>query len=474
MLISTLLTTSCLVAVASAQAITLVGGDSSSSSSSVSSTSGSASSSSSGYSGVPTGSVTDLPSGSYLSYSTTITLSSTSRPAYGSMSSSSATTMAGNATRSSNATMTSSSTSTNSVTLIGGRPTTTSVNGTSNSTATSSTSSAATATNTTPCNNYPEFCARKYSNITMVAAHNSAFDVKNNAASNQDYNSIAQLNDGIRLLQTETHWPNETAPYLCHSSCDILNVGTLEAWLTTLTEWVAAHPYDVITLLIGNQDFKDVEDFVPAFQNSGITQYVYTPSQIPLGLDDWPTLSYMILTRQRVVVFMDYDADQTKVPWILDEFSQMWETPFNPTNNSFPCTVQRPPGLSDADAMDRMYLLNNNLNTEITLLGESILVPTTTLLNVTNAANGTGSLGESSLGCVKDWGRAPNFLDVDYYNAGDGSVFEVAARWNNVTYTRSCCGSDSSVSAGEKTLEIVGRAWVSMCVIVVLSCWMLM
>lgn len=40
------------------------------------------------------------------------------------------------------------------------------------------------------------------------------------------------------------------------------------------------------------------------------------------------------------------------------------------------------------------------------------------------------------------WTRPPNFLLVDYYNDGSypGSVFEVAAQMNNVTYTGPCCG----------------------------------
>ena len=45
------------------------------------------------------------------------------------------------------------------------------------------------------------------------------------------------------------------------------------------------------------------------------------------------------------------------------------------------------------------------------------------------------------------WDAPPNFLLVDYYNYGDpkpGSVFEVAARWNNVTYNRPCCGSEAN------------------------------
>lgn len=474
MLVPSLLTAGSLLALVAGQTT-----DTSSPAAAGSSTETSSLDSTSGYIGVPTGSVTDLPTGPYISYASTITLSSSSAElAYGSMSSSSSSSMASNTTQSSNVTMSStSSTSTDSQTLLGGtvQATSTMLNGTSSTNATS-TSTAPTATNTQPCNSYAEFCGRKYSNITYVAAHNSAFDVTGNAASNQKYGSIAQLNDGIRLLQTETHWPNSSAPYLCHTSCDILNVGTLESWLTNITAWVAAHPYDVVTLIVENQDYKPVTDYLPSFQNSGIMQYVYTPSQVPMTLDDWPTLSYMILMRQRVVVFMDYEANQTAIPWILDEFSQVWETPFNPTTQDFPCTIQRPPGLSNASSEERMYLLNNNLNTEITLLGESLLVPTTTLLNVTNAANASeyGTLGRSALQCYNDWGRAPNFLDVDYYNVGSGSVFEVAARWNNVTYNATCCGLDATVSSmAGRTMEVVGRVWVSMAVLVVMTTWLL-
>lgn len=35
---------------------------------------------------------------------------------------------------------------------------------------------------------------------------------------------------------------------------------------------------------------------------------------------------------------------------------------------------------------------------------------------------------------LEDWGKPPNFLLVDYYNKGGGSVFEVAAKLNGVKY----------------------------------------
>jgi len=46
---------------------------------------------------------------------------------------------------------------------------------------------------------------------------------------------------------------------------------------------------------------------------------------------------------------------------------------------------------------------------------------------------------------IEQWDRPPNWLLVDFYNRGSapGSVFEVAAQANGVTYNRPCCGTDA-------------------------------
>ncbi|KAL8739011.1 MAG: hypothetical protein Q9181_000293 [Wetmoreana brouardii] len=296
-------------------------------------------------------------------------------------------------------TTTSSSSSTSFTLLQGTYRTTAPVNGTVTGNSTSSrTSTSAQPINTQPCNNYPELCNRKYSNITEVAAHNSPFIAPNNAAANQALGVIDQLNDGIRMLQGQTHFVNGIM-YYCHTSCDLLNAGTAESYYADIASWVRSHPYDVVTVLIGNGDLVNVNNYVAPLQSSGLAKYAYVPPKVPMSLDDWPTLSEMILMQKRVVMFMDYNANQTAVPYVLDQFSQMWETPFSPTNRSFPCTQQRPPGLSTQDAEQRLYIANHNLNTELTLGGISILVVTVTLLNETNSVTGYGSLGRMADDC---------------------------------------------------------------------------
>ncbi|KAL1296865.1 hypothetical protein AAFC00_004482 [Neodothiora populina] len=332
----------------------------------------------------------------------------------------------------------------------------------STSSSSGSTSSSAAPTNTQPCNGWPEFCNRKYGNITEVCAHNAAFSIKGNAASNQDTTITQQLNDGVRMIQGETQWVNNTI-YNCHTSCDLLNAGTWQSGLEEVAAWVRDHPYDVVTLLIVNSQFIYVDNYTAPLQASGLGPYLYEPPYIPMRLDQWPTLSEMILTQKRVVVFMDYMADQTTVPYILDEFTHMWETPFSPTDTSFPCDIQRPPGLNETVGRDeRMYMANHNLNAEISLLGNSFLVPNTAELNVTNAAGlQQQMLGANAGNCTERWGRPPNFLLVDYYDNGNGSVFEVAAKHNNVTYDRACCGivtSDAVRHSGRAQLIVAAAA----------------
>ncbi|EFQ96692.1 hypothetical protein MGYG_08616 [Nannizzia gypsea CBS 118893] len=312
-------------------------------------------------------------------------------------------------------------------------------------------------TNTRPCNGYAEFCARSYGNITQVVAHNSPFVRPGNIASNQELDVVTQLNDGIRMLQFQTHMLNGTL-YLCHSSCDLLNAGTLESYLKKVTDWLKANPYDVVSLLIGNGDFVKVTDFTKPIQSSGLIDLVYTPKQPSPDRDDWPTLSEIILSGKRAVVFMDYEANHNEVPYILDEFTYIWETPFSPTDRNFPCVVQRPPGLNEADARKRMYMANHNLNLEISIAGATILVPNTVLLNETNAVSGYGSLGAMAGNCTEKWDRPPNFLLVDYYNVGNvnGSVLQVAAELNNVTYNGKCCGRATSLASGSLLARLSG------------------
>lgn len=57
--------------------------------------------------------------------------------------------------------------------------------------------------------------------------------------------------------------------------------------------------------------------------------YAYTPSSVPIAKADWPTLQTLIDAGTRVVNFLAQNADVSTAPYLIDEFTNVWETPYD-------------------------------------------------------------------------------------------------------------------------------------------------
>ncbi|GAA5963810.1 hypothetical protein JCM21900_000050 [Sporobolomyces salmonicolor] len=301
---------------------------------------------------------------------------------------------------------------------------------------------APTASAQTVCNGYSDFCDRKYSNVSIIGAHDSYSVSAGSIAANQNYTVETQLNNGVRMLQVQGHM-NGNDLHLCHTSCFLLDAGTFTSYLTTVKSWLDANPDEVITLLLVNTDGIAPSVWAQSYNASGLSQYVYTPSSVPIAYDAWPTYGELIGNGTRVVSFLAQNADVSEVPYLLDEFTNIWETPYDETDTSFPCTVNRVTG----SATNKMYLMNHFLDVNTTLLGEIIPVPATQELDQTNAADGTPtSLGTQADQCFANYQYWPTFTLVDFYDVGNGSVFEYAAALNGVSYKAVAMGNGTSSS----------------------------
>ena len=274
----------------------------------------------------------------------------------------------------------------------------------------------------TLCNGHAELCNRKYSNITTIGAHDSAF-VGQLPQDNQGVPVTAQLDAGIRFLQVQSHKNILGTLQLCHTSCFEEDAGKVETYLSTVKSWLDAHPNEVVTLLIVNGDNVPVSEFDDAYKSSGLNSLAYTPPTSPLAIDAWPTLQELVTANTRLVAFLDAGADPS-VPYILDEFSYFFETPFDTLDPAFPeCTIDRPAG---AKADGRMYIVNHFLDVE----WEGIDVPDRGALLQTNAAEGVGSIGSQADLCSGLYGRAPVGVLVDFFDQGD--VFRAQDRLNGL------------------------------------------
>ncbi|CAL1694011.1 unnamed protein product [Somion occarium] len=282
------------------------------------------------------------------------------------------------------------------------------------------------------CNGHAELCDRSYGNVTFVGAHNSYAVGINNLATNQDYDITQQLQDGVRMLQMQAHNQNGVIQ-LCHTACGLYNGGTLEDFLGKVKTFMDANPNEVVSLLVVNSDNLPPSQYDDVFRAAGVDTLSYAPATATLTQGEWPTLGSMIDSGKRLVTFLSTTADFNSVPYLIDEFTNVWETAFDVTDPaSFDCTVNRTKG----DSETQLYLINHFLDQ---LIGgfPGLPAPFKEQANVTNSASGPGSLGEQVNTCVNDHGRNPNFLLVDFYEFGGGSVFQVAATANGVDYNPS-------------------------------------
>ncbi|KAF6223194.1 hypothetical protein HO133_000036 [Letharia lupina] len=268
------------------------------------------------------------------------------------------------------------------------------------------------------CNGHVELCDRRYSNITQIATHDSAF-VGILPTDDQDVDVTAQLDAGVRFLQAQTHRNVVGTLSLCHTSCFLKDAGSVESYLEVVKGWLDTHPKEVVTLLLTNGDNVPINDFDKVFTASGIQPYAYVPgpSHDPSILDSWPTLGELIGNGTRLVAFLDYGALDT-VPYILPEFLYFWETPFDMTDPSFPqCIIDRPGGVVNDPAQSHhlMYIVNHFLDTE--MLGMDI--PDRRDARKTNSATSGESINAQVRLCQQQHDRAPKGILVDFFDKGD-------------------------------------------------------
>ncbi|KAK2129590.1 PLC-like phosphodiesterase [Fusarium oxysporum II5] len=253
------------------------------------------------------------------------------------------------------------------------------------------------------CNGHDELCRRKYSDITFIGTHNSAF-VGKLPVHNQYISVAEQLDLGVRSLQAQTQ-DKDGDIQMCHTHCWELDAGLLQDYLEEISEWVGKNPDEVVTILLTNIDALPIEKFDEAFSSAGLKDLVFRP-KTKLSRDEWPTLQKLLEDRTQLVVFMDYNMDEGRVDYILDEFDYFWETPFGESNSSFPtCEVDRP---EKGDPTQLMGIMNHMLNYDV--LG--IVIP--------NQADAKKTQFRDN------WGRRPNVVLLDWVNVGEAMDAQIS------------------------------------------------
>lgn len=278
---------------------------------------------------------------------------------------------------------------------------------------------------TAECNGGADLCNRTYDNITQLVTHDS-YALTPNIAATQDYNIIDQLNDGVRgiKLSAVPSIGNPEVIHLCHTFCRILDAGLVSDTLNNISQWLQNNPKEVVTIMWNNlYNFKATQ-LAAAYEASDIMPYVYLHNTL-----SWPTIQEMIDTNKRLVNFVDAEADTAQVPWLMNQFSYVFETPYDNVDlESLNCNVDR---ISQGSSPhDLMYVMNHFIYGVIQMGALKIEIPLKEKANKTNAKE---SLLDHAFNCSAIFQKKPSFIEVDFYTIGD--ALSVVSNLNGIPAT---------------------------------------
>lgn len=296
-------------------------------------------------------------------------------------------------------------------------------------------------TTSSACNNSPSLCDQSYSSISQLGSHDAPFlrneETGYSTSGNQFFDTTIQLNAGVRLVSAQVQRADDSGGelHVCHTSCDLLDAGTLSSWLTEVRNWMESNPNDVVTVLLVNGAEADATELASHYATAGITaDLAYTPTGATYQSQQWPTLQSLINSGTRMINFVSGMGDNSAAPYLMDQFDYIFENDYDNTSpTDFSCEANRP-GVAVGNTArvisnGMMPLMNHFLYAE---LGLGIQAPNQTYVTTTNAPDGgLGNLGDAATTCTQAYGRAPAFILVDFFNVGP--AIATVDRLNGVT-----------------------------------------
>jgi len=315
----------------------------------------------------------------------------------------------------------------------------------------------------TACNGHEELCDRPLNEVAFAATHNamSSSEYPNWLFGQQERGLTGQLQDGVRALLIDAHYgqqvgnrvltdldgeqrevaerelgPEATAAatrirdrllsggqepgpmrvWLCHVMCE-LGAFPIEDGLREIRDFLVAHPHEVLVVIV-EDDGPTPQDIAKAVKDSGLEPYVWKrPPAGPGG--PWPTLREMIQSGQRVLMMAEKQGGDPQVPWYLDGYHYMQETPYTFRNaEEMSCEPNR-----GGSSGGRLFLLNHWIDT--------YPIPRTSNARRINSYD---FLLDRARRCQRERGLFPNILAVDLYRTGD--LMRVTDTLNGVAETK--------------------------------------
>jgi len=301
------------------------------------------------------------------------------------------------------------------------------------------------------CNGHAELCDRPFDQVVLPATHNSmSAPLPGWFSSQQDRPIDRQLEDGVRGFLIDTHYgvklengrvktdledaqnvarqqyADELGPkavdsaleirdklgfagggereiFLCHTFCE-LGATKFASVLEDLRDFLSNNPHEVVVVV--NQDAVEPADVVRAFDDAGLTEFVYRGGVA----GPWPTLEEMIERNERLVVLAEERAGTA--PWYQLAYGEaVQETPFS---------FSKAADLTERSRVDETCKPNRGpRSAPLMLINHWVSTDPAPLPSNAKKVNARDPLLRRAKRCEEVRGRVPNLVAVDFYRQGE-------------------------------------------------------
>lgn len=224
---------------------------------------------------------------------------------------------------------------------------------------------------------------------------------------NQEDTITQQLNNGVRALMLDTY-DFEGDIWLCHSfggQChDYTKFAPAIDILREIEAFLSGNPSEIVTVIL--EDYvQTANGLTTVFTNAGLMKYWFPLSKMPKNGEDWPLVSDMVATNQRLLVFTSVKSKESS-EGIAYQWNYMVENQYGDD------------GMKKGECFNRGESpVLNDTSKSLVLVNYFRSVPIKLLACVQNSDGLSDMLQTCHAAAGNRWA---NFVAVDFYKRSEG------------------------------------------------------
>lgn len=240
---------------------------------------------------------------------------------------------------------------------------------------------------------------QRYDQVTWLCTHNAMNSSDDGwRFGNQTHTITKQLEEGVRALMLDI-WKQDGELVLRHGPeiARFLGFKKLSIELANIHSFLTKNPQSIVTLIL--ESYAPAHEVAAAITKAKLASFCHyqNPSK------PWPTISNMRKSGKRLVILSDRVEKVSKAPqWYMPVWDHAWETNWQAKTKQDLLNAKPRRGKRS----NKLFILNHFITKGLPSISDA------------KVANANPFLWQRIEKTIKNFGRKPTFLVLDFYEVG--------------------------------------------------------